>query len=31
VVWSPKLMNYNAAAPGGYAFRGRHELTWIAP
>ena len=28
--WSPRLRNYNASAPGAYAFRGRHEITWIA-
>ncbi len=31
VVWSPKIKNYNAAAPGGYAFRARHEITWVEP
>ncbi len=31
VAWSPQIRNYNAQAPGAYAFRSRHEITWIAP
>ncbi len=31
VGWSPRLRNYNAACPGAYCYRGRHDITWLAP
>ncbi len=31
VGWSPRLRNFNLQCPGAYCFRGRNEITWIAP
>ena len=31
VAWSPRMRNYNAACPGAYCFRGKHDILWLAP